>query len=111
MPLITNWPDDPYEFLVLKKYGAHTGPNPLLAHLAGLQILPENVEAANKYRAELEALSVEEVNQKVQAIVYADSDKVKEEIERSDSLAFFNQPHAKPDYQHWLDKGLSLIHI
>jgi len=105
MPLKTNWPEDPYEFLVLKKFGANTGPNPLIAHLAGLKILPENVEAANQYRAELQALPVAEINQMVQAIVYAERDQMKQKIEASDDLAFFNQPHAEPDYKHWFDKG------
>ena len=105
MPLQTKWPDDPYEFLVLKKFGAHTGPNPLIAHLAGLKILPENVEAANQYRAELKALPIKEINQMVQAIVYPERDQLKEEIEKSDDLAFFNQPHAEPDYKYWFDKG------
>lgn len=108
MPLKTNWPNNPYEFLVLEKFGEYIGANPVVAQLSGLQIPPENSEAANKYRSELEALPPEEISQRVQAIVYAERDQAKEEIERSDSLAFFNQPHATPDYQHWLDKGIWL---
>jgi hypothetical protein len=110
---------DRTEYLVLRKYPfarAIEFPPSLSAGRSPRAIpSPETRQALSTYRAELAALSGEEITQRYDAEKEREYQQAVEKARREERERFFNLPYANADYEHWskaahwtLDEAIAL---
>jgi hypothetical protein len=108
---------DRTEYLVLRKYPFARAIEfpPSLSGGSGPRASAETRQALSAYRAELAALSSEEITQRYVAEKQREYQQAVEKAEREERERFFNLPRANADYDHWskaahwtLDEAIAL---